>query len=711
MKKVLSIIFLMLSVQIVLAVPAKPGIWKTITLADGTEVKVQLCGDEHSHFWRTSDGVKYIYDTDNAAYKVADTSTLQAAAKAKFAKRVSANAAKSQRVASSSSAAFTGNKKGLIILVQFSDQSFAASHTKTLYNNIANKEGFSSSDGFVGSVYDYFKAQSNGLFNLNFDVVGPVTLSKSYSYYGGNDRSGYDEYPGEMVAAACTAIKDSVNFADYDWNGDGTVDQVFVLYAGQGEADGGSSNTIWPHEWQLSSSDYGKSLTLDNVVIDTYACSNELSGNNAIEGIGTVCHEFSHCLGIPDMYDTGYNGYYGMGNWDLMSGGNYNGDSFVPAGYTSYEKMTCGWITPTELKDDDSHVTDFKALSDGGGAYIIYNANHSDEYYLIENRQKTSWDAQLPGSGMLILHVDYDETVWENNVVNTVGTDNDHQRLTIFHADNDDDKSYWANSSGGYYTKTTEYGDPYPYNGNDSLTNNSTPAATLYNANTDGTKDMNRAIYLTQNSDGTVSFDYKAISKLASEVTTVKSDTLFYESFDKCAGTGGNDNLWSGYIASSSFNPDNSGWSSSNSYGANKCARFGTSSVTGYVTTPSFTLDGDAILTFKAAPWKADGNTVDVSMNSTLLDVYTMTTGQWTTFTALVSGSGSSVIAFMPDKRFFLDEVLVKRLVTMGINNVSDVKQTINDGRIYSICGQYMGTDWNALGKGIYIMNGKKIVK
>ena len=103
--------------------------------------------------------------------------------------------------------------------------------------------------------------------------------------------------------------------------------------------------------------------------------------------------------------------------------------------------MVCGWLTPTELKDEDPHITNMKALSDGGGAYIIYNANHANEYYLIENRQKINWDAQLPGSGVLILHVDYDQTVWDNNVVNTVGSDNDHQRLTIFHADNDDDKA------------------------------------------------------------------------------------------------------------------------------------------------------------------------------------------------------------------------------------------------------------------------------
>lgn len=146
-----------------------------------------------------------------------------------------------------------------------------------------------------------------------------------------------------MVAEACLAADSEVNFADYDWDGDGEVDQVFVLYAGLGEAAGGDDDTVWPHMWNLSSSDYRKSLTLDNVKVDTYACSSEMTKDydtfgypDIVSGIGTFCHEFSHCLGYPDMYDMNYKNF-GMATWDLMDYGNYNGKGFIPSGYTAYE--------------------------------------------------------------------------------------------------------------------------------------------------------------------------------------------------------------------------------------------------------------------------------------------------------------------------------------------------------------------------------------
>jgi hypothetical protein len=163
---------------------------------------------------------------------------------------------------------------------------------------------------------------------------------------------------------------------------------------------------------------------LDGVTIDTYACSSELTidyyNNNVIDGIGTICHEFSHCLGFPDMYDYTQKNF-GMGDWDLMDRGCYNGDGcgFVPAGYSSYEKWCAGWLEPIELKDEDVEVTDLKPLSQGGDAYVIYNDKNPDEFYLLENRQNVNWDAELPGKGLLVLHADYDPEIWEWNVVNT----------------------------------------------------------------------------------------------------------------------------------------------------------------------------------------------------------------------------------------------------------------------------------------------------
>ena len=146
---------------------------------------------------------------------------------------------------------FTGKKKGLIILVEFSDKSFMETNNKALYNRIANEKNFKHGD-FIGSVSDYFYAQSYGTFELSFDIAGPVKLSKKQSYYGQNDSDGNDMHPGEMVIEALKAIKDTTDFAQYDWDGDKEVDQVYIIYAGRGEADGGPGNVIWPHEYTLT---------------------------------------------------------------------------------------------------------------------------------------------------------------------------------------------------------------------------------------------------------------------------------------------------------------------------------------------------------------------------------------------------------------------------------------------------------------------------
>ncbi len=690
------------------AIPARRGLWKTATLDDGTTVRVELRGDEHLHYWQAADGKCYHVDDANRATLITDMAALRTKAKAKVAARNAKRKARTRALTTKRSApVYSGQKKGLIVLVQFSDKKFATGHDKALFQRIANEENFSHSDGFVGSVKDYFKAQSNGVFELDFDVVGPVTLSKTMAYYGQDiGKEGDDAHPGEMVAEALNAVDAEVDFSTYDWDDDKEVEHVYILYAGYGQASGGSANTIWPHAWTLTESDYSDTLKIDNVVVDTYACSNELSEGTKLDGIGTICHEFSHCLGLPDMYDTyekdGVN--FGMYSWDLMDYGGYNGDGFVPAGYTSYEKMFAGWLTPIELKNDTT-ITNLKALSENGEAYIIYNGKYKDEYYLLENRQKKNWDSKLPGAGMLILHVDFDQTVWDSNEVNN---DENRQRCTIFHADNSDGT-----------TAEDLLGDAYPYANNDSLTNNSSPAATLYNANTDGWKLMNRAITgITQNEDGTMAFVFKKDSLLLDDI--IKGDTLFYESFDKCNGTGGNDNKWSGTIASASFSPDNQGWTSetSSEYGANKCARFGSSNKYGIETSPTFPVVDGSVITFKAASWASESNVLTVESsneNVTLTpSTFSLANLKWTDCEIKVQGTGAIQLTFKGVKqRYFLDEVLVLKPKedSTGIEELMRDTGTQQDNRIYSIDGRYLGTDFNALQKGIYIMNGKKVIK
>ena len=266
-------------------------------------------------------------------------------------------------------------------------------------------------------------------------------------------------------------------------------------------------------------------LTLDGTRIDTYACSNELGSGDEIDGIGAICHEFSHCLGLADMYDTSYNGNFGLSKWGIMDQGNYNGDSFIPANYTSYERWYLGWIEPTELTGT-MQVNNMKSLGESGESYIIYNEGNKDEYYMLENRTLTGWDSALPGSGLLVLHIDFDPTIWANNKVNSMP---DKQYCTIFHADNS------ATTSASDLA-----GDTYPYAYNNSLTNTSKPAATLNNVNSDGSYNMNKAVTgITKNADGTISFAFEDQTS-SPEDYNLPASYIFYESFDQCNGQGGN---------------------------------------------------------------------------------------------------------------------------------------------------------------------------
>ena len=706
MKKLFFTLSLLLVTLGASAIPAKKGLWTTRKLADGTEVRVQLKGDEHVHFWEAADGTLYAEGNDHLIK--ADAESMQAKAMARRAKAEARRAARLPKKGIGDFTHYTGKKKGLVILVNFANMKFKEEHDKALYERICNEEGYTSEEGFVGSVYDYFKAQSYGQFELTFDVVGPYQLPRNYSYYGQNDSQGNDLRPGEMVAAACNAADDDVDFTDYDWDGDGRVDQVLVIYAGQGEADGGASSTVWPHEWELSESDYGKTLHLDDVTIDTYACTNERTANS-IAGIGTICHEFSHCLGLPDMYDTQYGGNFGMGAWSLMDYGAYNDNGFCPANYTSFEKYTSGWVEPIELVESQQ-IDNMKAISEAPEVYMLRNDNYANEYYLVENRQKTGWDAYLPGQGLLVLHVDFDYDIWANNIVNTNVSKytalswgvpaNDHQRCTIFHANNQ--KSQYGSS-----------GDTYPYNKRDSLTATSSPAATLYNANTDGTKRMDKALLqITRNDDGTMSFYFRGKAKEEEQ----HEGTLFYESFNKCNGTGGNDGVWSTSIASSVFTPDNEGWdlTQTKAFGGYQCARFGNSSTAGTVTTPTIQLaDGQAVITFKATSWNQDGTALTISAsNGAVIEpsVFEMKSFEWTDFKATIKGTGTTKLTFMPAKRFLLDEVLVtvdETDPTVGIKAI-DSRDAREASAVYDLMGRKVNGQPS---RGLYIVGGKKFFK
>ena len=223
-----------------------------------------------------------------------------------------------------------------------------------------------------------------------------------------------------MVEEACRAVCDSVRFSDYDWDGDGVVEEVFLLYAGHGENDYYSitEDVIWPHMGSLSI-DWNREqgLLLQDCRIDVYACSNEIKKNNEISGIGTICHEFSHCLGLPDLYDT-KKGVSVLGMYDLMDSGSYGGGGWVPTGYSSYERYACGWLTPEPI-DDPMSIGDLAPLHLKPDVRIYQNLDDSPMYYLIENRVAESWDVTLPSHGLMVWRIDYDESDWKENVVNS----------------------------------------------------------------------------------------------------------------------------------------------------------------------------------------------------------------------------------------------------------------------------------------------------
>lgn len=369
----------------------------------------------------------------------------------------------------------SGEQKGLVILVEFSDVKFN-SKNKAPYNttdpykyfhDMLNKEGFDTYGG-TGSAKDWFVLNSNGKFVPEFDVFGPVTLSNTMKYYGQNSRfTDEDMRPGQMVVDACKALDSEIDFKEYDRNNDGYVDNVYIFYAGYGEADTDESDAIWPHSWALSEA-VGSPLQLDGVYIDSYGCSSETCGYNEYgvlarrpDGVGTFVHEFSHVMGLPDLYSTASATSYRTepftpGEFSVMDYGPYNNDGLTPPNYSAYERYAFDWLTPEEMV---AGTLSLENLADSNKAYIV-KTEKEREYYLFENRQQTGWDKYIPGHGMLVWHIDFDPVIFMNNEVNNSKS---HQYVDLVEADNIQDYPTGQNSYGYFiYPASTQSGDPFP---------------------------------------------------------------------------------------------------------------------------------------------------------------------------------------------------------------------------------------------------------
>ena len=433
MKKIVSLFAVCIIAMMAYAVPAKRG-WQTRTQADGTTIEVQQMGDEFYHYMINREGqqVREI----NGMYEVVGEAPTPAVAKARRAKGVARRQRKD--VGTEPNLA----PKGVVILANFKDSQMKSGHTKATFDELCNSLNCTVNSGYP-SAGQYFADQSNGAYRPQFDVFGPVDLSRNVSYYGtdnpGEDE-GDDQHATDAVVEACILANQqfTINWADYDSNNDGKVDFVYVIYAGKGQADGGTATTIWPHNWDVTSAISNGYCTYTNAQrtlggkkIDNYAMSSELSGN-ALGGIGTLCHEFGHVMGLPDLYDTSYGSVY-KGNktpndWNIMDGGSYNADGHCPPNYDPWEKDFFGWHTPINLGSEGQNLT---LYANGTENYQAYQINASGKYvdpttsglrYYIENRQTVGWDEPLTGHGMLIWKVNFNASAWENNAPNNSST-------------------------------------------------------------------------------------------------------------------------------------------------------------------------------------------------------------------------------------------------------------------------------------------------
>ena len=479
--------------------------------ADGSVITVILRGDEHINWYTTLDGVLLVQGVDNNYYigKVEKNGNLiatkqlahEALTRSQAERNLIAKQDKEKffayvnKVAEESENAYnnspltrgpiidsgyggvpyfphTGSPKALVILAEFQDVPFTIQDTKRIFTNyLTNEDHFTETrygqnQNYKG-VRGYFKDCSYGQFTPKFDVIGPVKLPKPQAVYG----EGIHDRMDLLLPDVCEAVDDSVNFADYDANNDGMVDLVYVIYAGYSANYSGNKETdIWP-----KSSTVNISNTYDGKSIHRYGVSNELAGDEnktkgkeKINGIGLFCHEFSHTLGLPDIYAIDKKAKnqndQGMEFWDLMDGGTEVRGGRVPASYLAWEREVMGWMKIDELKNDSS-IKNLKSIDNGGKAYKIVNPNDSNEYIVLQSIQKgpwyQGWRDGTYGKGLLAYRISY-----LSNKVNVFDFPNNVKgkpRVIPIPADG---KILAADSAKGSITTYTQQlnGDLYPYN-------------------------------------------------------------------------------------------------------------------------------------------------------------------------------------------------------------------------------------------------------
>ncbi len=441
-KSVLATIALFAASPETVAIPARRHSTMTVDLADGTQLTAYLHGDENFHFYTTADGT--VLEETPQGFRTTGLSP-----KAMRAKASKSPSRKLPGIVDGTTFPSTGDQKIIVVLVRYQDVDFNLDDPKDYFTRMLNEDGFSDYWA-TGSAREYFINSSGGLFRPEFDVYGPITLQKNREYYGGNNAWGQDNAPQKMVIEACRQLNPEVDFLQYDRDGDGYIDNVFVVYAGRGEASGGSPDCVWPHAWNLSSAEPGSQYTFNGVRLNRYACSNEWELSDQGKGfrpvgIGTFIHEFSHVMGLPDLYSTEYvKDSFTPGSWSVLDYGPYNNDGCTPPQYSAFERSVLGYISPRELTAEPANNI-LKPIAEGD-AFLVPVPESTNEYFLLEHRDGTGWDKFTPGHGLLAWHIDYDADIWKRNAVNN---DPSHNRVDLIEAD-------------GILTEATRSGDCFP---------------------------------------------------------------------------------------------------------------------------------------------------------------------------------------------------------------------------------------------------------
>lgn len=509
--------------------------------SDGTTVEVRMYGDERLHWFATTDGVllsrvgtDYYVAAVTAEGELRPTSTLAHEAllrtdsermlaagqnRDKFfsaASEAMSKAARREPLGTATPSYFphTGTPKAIVVLVEFDDTKFTVPDPAKVFDQYLNAEqlddfGHAEQSNY-GSVAQYFSDMSFGQFRPQFDVYGPVTVGQKSAYYGQNLYGTTDYYFEYFLRDAADAAAEVVDFSssEYDSDDDGYVDLVYFIYAGYGESNGADENTIWPKSGTRSVGTYGGKK------ICRYGVNNELnmypdfSGFDApqINGIGLFCHEFSHTLGLPDMYPSAASACVDnqeMEYWDLMDGGEYVYYGYYPAAYTSWERETMGWKSITTLTDN-AHI-EARPLDDGGTGYKFCNPDDETDYMVMDVIEKTEWNSHMPGHGLLVYHVCWlsDEVDLWQSPNNTAGSPN----MAVVPADGLLISSYNTSYTTSEYSKSHR-GDPFP--GTSSVTSLSAslglPNYKWYSGTATVAQGLGNIIEDTE--AGTVSFDF-----------------------------------------------------------------------------------------------------------------------------------------------------------------------------------------------------------